>query len=166
MNIPLTDIHVSGPAILISTKVNNQLHWCLLNLLVISHFKLSVQPRKSTWYTHAHNYRKAHVAELGVCTNMTISRSCEQHKHYPSFCSQDTINITATCSAQFYTVGYKEKCLVGPRCMVGIENCIKACFLSKHTHSRQLVSVPDPKPTPVWITFSIPCYTGSDVCTR
>ena len=32
MNIPLTDIHVSGPAILII----NQLHWCLLKLIYLS----------------------------------------------------------------------------------------------------------------------------------
>ena len=30
--------------------------------------------------------------------------------------------------------------------------------------SDHLVSVPDPKPTPVWIAFSIVHYTGSDIC--
>ena len=29
MGIPLTDIHASGPAILM---ISNELHWCLLNL--------------------------------------------------------------------------------------------------------------------------------------
>ena len=36
--------------------------------------------RKSAWYTlfaHSRNYSKGCVAELGVCTNMTINGSCE-----------------------------------------------------------------------------------------
>ena len=39
-----SDIHMSGPAIQVNTlpMVNNQLHWCLLNLLVKGHFKLSI----------------------------------------------------------------------------------------------------------------------------
>ena len=36
MNIPLTDTHGT------LTMVNNQLHWCLLNLLVKIRFKLSI----------------------------------------------------------------------------------------------------------------------------
>jgi len=40
MDIPLTDIHAIGPAIF--TLYQWQLHWCLLNLLVKSHFKLSI----------------------------------------------------------------------------------------------------------------------------
>ena len=39
--------------------------------------------RKSTWYTlfaHVRNYSKGHVAELGVCNNMTIDGSRELHK--------------------------------------------------------------------------------------
>jgi len=31
-------------------------------------------------FVHAHNYSKGHVAELGVCTNMMINGSHEQHK--------------------------------------------------------------------------------------
>ena len=38
MNILSTDDHMSGPAV--SLLLNNQLHWCLLNFIVKSYFKL------------------------------------------------------------------------------------------------------------------------------
>ena len=51
--------------------------------------KCSLVPRReggggeSAWYppfAHGRNYSKSHVVELGVCTNMTINGSREQHK--------------------------------------------------------------------------------------
>ena len=60
-----------------------------------------------THFAHAHNYSKGHVVELGACTN----RRSMVHVNSMS-CHEDAINIAATCSAWFYTVGYKEKCLV------------------------------------------------------
>ena len=60
--------------------------------------------------------------------------SISHHKNYLSLCSQDAINIAATCSAQFYTVRYKEKCLGGrgrKALTEMVDNRINARFLGK-----------------------------------
>ena len=52
MDIPLTDIHLSGPAIFILIDVTNELHEFLLNLLVKSHLFsqiFDISKSKTSW---------------------------------------------------------------------------------------------------------------------